>query len=286
MANLIQRIRYQEFNSGLLRKILGWYFREDRIYTIPFGALRGFRMRYHKEINFHAILGFWETKNIEILSSVVKGLFTKPVVACDIGANIGEYALWFHRYLPAGSTIHAFEPSQQVLGYLRETIEVNKAANVEVVASACADHNGKVAFYLAGTHHRSSFNREWAASGDRTPTRVEVDAVTLDDFYFSRQRVPPDFIKIDVEGGAKAVFDGAARCIREKNPLILIESHLPDEDAAIGSVLVNNGYQAYRITNCQWVEDITATHPDPKGVWGALLLCPAGLRPRIETLLP
>lgn len=287
--NILQKIKYLQFNSLQARKILGLFYKEGRIYSIPFGPLRGLKIRYHKDINFHVMLGLWEMQNSAALARIIgktdffKG---KPVVV-DVGANCGTYSLWFHRHFPRDSTIYAFEPAAPVIKYLKENISLNHAGNIQVIEGACTERSGKTNFYVGFHHHVSSLNWDCAYSLKTEPKLVEVDAIALDDFFYgSEKRQAPDLIKIDVEGAGELVLKGASRCIRENNPLILIESHIPQEDRAISRCLLDNGYQAFRITNRKWVEDLTSIHPDPKGVWGTLLLCPGKLFKPLKKIFP
>lgn len=108
---------------------------------------------------------------------------------------------------------------------------------------------------------------------------TRVLTTTLNDYVNSPQaRSGPDFIKMDIEGGGSYALRGSDRCIAEKRPLFLIESHTPDEDRAISDLILRYPYDAYRLTNHRWVNAPDQTYPDPDGVWGTLLLWPAEKR--------
>src|SRR5262249_7853955 len=101
-----------------------------------------------------------------------------------------------------------------------------------------------------------------------------VPVVTLDS-HFGDQSAWPELIKMDIEGGGTFALPGAAKCFGEKRPFLLVESHTPEEDAAISRVLTGNDYTAYRFNTRAWVADRGSTHPNPEGVWGTLFACPA-----------
>ena len=67
---------------------------------------------------------------------------------------------------------------------------------------------------------------------------------------------------------------GCEQCLKIKRPLILMESHTGAEDDAIGYVLRNFEYEAFRIDNNKWIlhKDRNYMHTD--GVWGKMLLIP------------
>ncbi len=246
-------------------------------------------MRYDRPINFHAILGLWELSNFEILSKVfVNGGFLKgEMVVCDVGANLGIYSLWFSKLLRGRGIIYAFEPSPEIAGRLRENISLNDAGNVEMVELACSDKSGTTEFFLGGHHHISSLHADWAAAGvSVSPRKVIVRSSTLDDFSFGgTSRKGPDFIKMDIEGGGTLALKGCSRCVQEKRPIFLMESHTPDKDRAICDLIGEHDYQAYRVEDHSWVKNLTKTFPDKQGVWGVLLLCPSEARGKLSRVL-
>lgn len=247
-------------------------------------------MRYDRSINFHAILGLWEMESFDILRRVlIRGKRLKEnMVICDVGANIGFYSLWFSRLLPEKkAVVYAFEPSPSVVGSLKDNLSLNDATNVTVVPLACSDVVGEVDFFVGGHHHTSSLHEKLAQSDQGAPQKVTVGSTTLDHFFHGEGgREGPDLIKIDVEGGGTFVLKGCDRCVETKRPLFLIESHTPAEDQAISELLVRHDYHAYRINNRQWVEVLTDTFPNRRGVWGVMFLCPVELRRRLSGVLP
>jgi len=101
-------------------------------------------------------------------------------VACDVGANIGTYALWLSRRC---GQVYAFEPAPETLPRLRDTLALNDARNVDVIAAACIDHSGPVEFFVGTDHHSASLSHEWAGGGRAAPSRFIVDGITLDQFF-------------------------------------------------------------------------------------------------------
>jgi FkbM family methyltransferase len=266
------------FNSALLRGVLKRFYQEGDVCRVPMGPLRGARLVYHSSVNFHAILGIWDLDVFRFLNTVLIGgrLIGPESVVADVGANIGFYTLWF---APRVKSVQAFEPSPEPQKLLAENLAANDIRNVTVVKAACGATNGTVDFFLASHHHASSLHASWA-KGDRSaePPKITVPVVTLDSQFGDGQKTWPDLIKMDIEGGGTYALPGAARCIAERRPFLLVESHTPDEDRAISNVLTANDYAAYRFNTRKWVAERGATHPNPKGVWGTMFLCPAEKR--------
>lgn len=281
-------IRYGRFNSQLVRRVLGRLYRAGTVYRIWFGPLRGMRMRYDPSINFHAILGLWDTETFKLLDRVfVKGgLLSKKSTVVDVGGNIGYYTTWLCAVAAAKGQVYCFEPNPEVVRLLRDNLSLNGVTNCEVNELACGNQVGAVEFFLAKHHHSSSLHRDWARGENGDVRIIRVQMTTLDAFFTSdTKRQPPAFIKIDIEGGATYALPGCWRIIREVRPFILIESHMPDEDRAISNVLCEFNYRGYRLDDKRWVSKRDAIHPDADGVWGTLLLVPAEREARVRELI-
>jgi FkbM family methyltransferase len=164
---------------------------------------------------------------------------------------------------------------------------INQVTNVETVELACGDHEGEIEFFVANDHHCSSLIESWPISPDVPSRKVIVRTTTLDAFFDDSSRQGPDFIKMDIEGGAVFALKGCDRCTEKFRPLFWIESHTPTEDKAIGEFTLRHGYSAYayRLQHRGWVKNLNSTYPDPEGVWGTLLLCPPELSEKMKDAL-
>lgn len=272
----LRRLVNFDFNSSFLRLILSLYYREGRCYRIPFGPLTGSKIWYDRSINYHAVIGVWERNNFLALKKVLPVLLEKQSVVCayDIGANIGLYSLFFSRYSERIKVV-AFEAVQDTVRKLKRNIDENRGLSIAVVDRAIGNIDGHVSFYL-GHHHKSSLEKDWTS--DRGATNVEeisVPCIRLDSFVATSPGTLPDIIKIDVEGGADKVLEGAGALITRKRPVILIESHTGREDAAIIRMLSLFDYKAFRVTDNKWVKHPRNDYLDRDGVWGTLLLFPS-----------
>jgi FkbM family methyltransferase len=276
-AQLFRNIRYLRFNSACARGMLRFYYRPGKAYRMWFGPLRGLKLQYDRHINFHSVLGLWDTETLQLLDRVFvkSGLLPRDCIIADVGANIGYYALWFSKIAASGGKVFAFEPNADILHILRTNLDLNHIDNAMVVEAACSDCVGKADFYVAAHHHSSSLHPDWANSdGQAQKTRVVV--TTLDAFFgHETGRHPPAFIKIDIEGGGTHALPGARRLFADSRPFCLIESHTPEEDRAISNLLRNFDYRGYRLNDHRWILHPENTHPDPHGVWGTLVLAPA-----------
>jgi FkbM family methyltransferase len=273
----LRNLRYGRVNSSLGRSILRLFFRPGRTYKIMCGPLRGRRMFYDRSVNFHAVLGLWEPDVFDLLTRVFvkRRILSNEGVIADIGANLGYYTMWLATTVVGKGIVYAFEPSPETLEILSTNLAINNITNATIVGAACGDHVGQTDFFIAKHHHSSSLHADWASGGIGEARRITVPMTTLDEFFGPKEgRRPPNFIKIDIEGGATYAFQGCQRILRETRPYILIESHTPKEDRAISQMLNEFRYGAYRLNDSRWVRKPHAIHPDADGVWGTLLLTP------------
>ena len=124
----------------------------------------------------------------------------------------------------------AFEPAPAEFASLERNVALNALQQVRLIAAAASDVNGEVAFSYSAERPTQGKLRdvEPAYDAGRAPT-LAVRALRLDDML--KEEPPPDFIKIDVEGGAGRVLRGAARILDEVGPDVYLELHGPDERA-------------------------------------------------------
>ncbi len=274
MVKALRNIFYFRWNSGVVRHLLSFIYKENEWYKIPFGSLKGIKIHYDREVNYHAVLGLWELEHFHFLEKHVFSGNNPPKVIADVGANIGLYSIWFDRQMQGKGTVHAFEPAPYALKKLNEHIVQNHISHVIPVAKACTEKKSTINFFIGFHHHSSSLLESWAGGGQVKPEKIEVPGIPLDD-YFTEGGFPfPDLIKMDIEGGGVFALKGCSRIAKEKRPYLFIESHNEEEDKAIGAFCLEHNYQAYHLAEERWVKNLQNPHPDPEGVWGNLFLTP------------
>lgn len=175
----------------------------------------------------------------------------------DIGANCGRYSLHFSDVVGESGNVVSLEPVRSLADTIKKNRDLNDAGNIHVVAAAAAGEEGTADF---------AYSSEQIAMGmlkgmERTyqqvedSQNVEVQTVRLDDLA-EELHAPPDLIKIDVQGSAGAVFDGAADILDIHEPDVYIELHGPQEQEAVRDELLERGYTAETLTG-EMVEDPT-----------------------------
>jgi FkbM family methyltransferase len=151
----------------------------------------------------------------------------------DIGANAGFFTLLASRLVGPKGRVFAFEPSREALGFLYRHLELNRAANVTVVEAAVSDRTG-MGLFLEGRDHSTG---RLASTGT-----FEVRTTTLDDVA-AASGFEPSVLKIDVEGGERAVLAGAAEVLARARPTVVLAVHGLERLEQCSALLSEHGYR-------------------------------------------
>lgn len=160
----------------------------------------------------------------------------------DVGANTGVYALAVAASHPDVRVL-AFEPDPSVCSQLSANVRVNGFDNVAVRAEGVGAETGTRRFHRSTYDELGSFRAGRAAAWEASVRdTVEVPVVALDDVVAEGAR-PPDHLKIDVEGGAADVVDGARDVLASARPRVYFEPHDQRERRAVAAALEPLGYE-------------------------------------------
>ena len=180
--------------------------------------------------------GFYERNELEALLGWIRdfhgGVLEKAVL--DVGANIGNHAVYFGQYFPR---VIAYEPNEN----LRPLLSFNTASLQSIEVRNIGLSNCAMTGNLAIPDRNTG-----AAHITKSQTGVEVCLERLDD-----QGIPGEtigLIKIDVEGHELKVLQGGIKTIRQGHPVIVIEQHPSEiEDGSSPTLewLMEQGYHHF-----------------------------------------
>lgn len=155
--------------------------------------------------------GIWEPATFQIFDK-----FLSPArTMLDIGAWIGPTALYAS---PRAKQVYAFEPDPVAHTALVQNLELNQAKNVVPYPVAVADSWKGIPFGTKTVPGDSMSSVLWAKDGREVPA-VSLEALIID--------LNPGFIKIDIEGGEKHIFDKSILAMQEIKPTIHLSLHTP-----------------------------------------------------------
>lgn len=149
--------------------------------------------------------GAWEG---DLVVEMIRTMRAHPgAVLLDIGSNVGFYTLAAAK---AGFTVHAFEPVPQNAARIEASLHENRARNVSLYTAALTDATGIVPMGRSrdnqgGVAHKG--RKGTARPHARTRVDLMMPALRLDDIL-GPETTSPLYLKIDIEGGECAAFDG------------------------------------------------------------------------------
>ncbi len=209
----------------------------------------------------HSILHGYEKDHQKFLAGKLK----KGMIVCDIGAHVGEYALFFSKLVGMNGKVLSFEPYPDNFKNLQANVNLNHLNNVSYFFCALGDEDRQVGFSFAdGMSSMGKVSHVEASYENMSSKKMMVPMKRLDDLI-KEIRLKPDLLKIDVEGSAAIVIRGGLETIRECHPYLYVELHGPDEREAIQS-LKNYGYKIFDLYGRE-IRDLTKEWHSP--VWCA-----------------
>lgn len=200
-----------------------------------------FRLPNVKEsISFELFInGSYERGLVDLLASQIppNGVFL------DIGANIGSISISLANRRKDISII-SVEASPWIFSVLSENVRMNKLTNITLI--------NKAVFHTSGMSLPMFAPKEYFGKGSLKPVYTQdaeqVETITIEDILKLSPSQNADFIKVDVEGFEKPVFDGLPQISTEK-PRIIFEYDASTELSAgfepgdAQKVLISKGFK-------------------------------------------
>jgi len=165
----------------------------------------------------------------------------------DVGANIGFFTLMAARLVGPQGRVISFEADPEIAARLRENLARNQFTHAQVEQKAVWSESATVSFERVDPNTSPDRGLGHVSHNGSAPGSITVEAVSLDQYTVSNS--PPDFLKCDVEGAEVAVFQGAAKLLSGKRPILLVEMHSPENHHALLDLFTGNGYR------CQNLDD-------------------------------
>jgi len=161
----------------------------------------------------------------------------------DVGDNHGHYT-WIAQTDCPKLKVTSFEPDPENLQLLKLTVSHSKLVRVRIVKTALSDGEGMVSFHqdqiTSATGMIQDGETPWIEKylGQKSHL-IEVRKTMLDS-YCTAESIPT-LIKIDVEGHEKEVLQGSLQCLKEHNPILIVESFPPKQEKVV-TFLTKLGY--------------------------------------------
>lgn len=143
----------------------------------------------------------------------------------DIGANIGLISLNIIAKIN-GIKIYAFEPGFKQYFLFKMTIFANRLENnIKLYNKAVSDKIDKIKFSIHNSINNSGDGIIDTKRGGPTK-EIEVDSITLDNWWIKNNKPIIKVIKIDTEDSELLILKGAEQFINNCKPTIFLEISL------------------------------------------------------------
>jgi FkbM family methyltransferase len=145
--------------------------------------------------------------------------FETPCLYWDIGANVGEFALY--AALRPGVQVVAFEPSAANYAAFCRNIDANRSGDrVQAFCLALSDRTRLGSFNLSNSEVHGYFNA-FESEEDcfgrplNVSFRQSMLGFSVDEFRAMFALPAPNYLKLDVDGNEEAILDGAAKTLAD-----------------------------------------------------------------------
>ena len=249
----------------ILEKIARLLYPHGTVRSVLRGPLRGMRFVVVPGMGATYALGYdcWHHRFLQ--KRINPGM-----VVYDVGGNRGQMALFFSRAVSPSGSVFSFEPVPANAAIMKRNLGLNSLSNAHLLEIALGACNGMRPFVFDADLHTNGTFADFHVKLPGHKPSLEVSCRKMDDLV--RDGLPkPGLLKIDVEGGAGEVIEGAAETIGRCLPPIYFEVHATTEQCPEFLALKRLKEEwKYRIT-----EVSSGTVIDPRPMWGGAVWCEA-----------
>ena len=222
------KLNYSRFKRFLADpwRTLKFYIMAAVSYLKPFKVSSktfwGDTMTYYlPEGNAIYYYGFFEANLTNFFINYLK----EGDIFIDVGAHVGFYTMLASDLVGTTGAVHSFEPTPRTFSSLLENS--HKHPNVYVNNFAVLNEEKNIDFVDYGPRYSAfnSFKSRTASNMNflkKDAVSITVRSIILDD-YCEKNKIIPNFIKIDAEGAEHLILQGMENLLSTARPVISIE---------------------------------------------------------------
>lgn len=273
---IVYRIIYHPVINPILLWVNKLFSSVTKIQLPPSGIIQiethesfSFKMATN-QTSYVTKLVYWNGANSFEYTAIFKKLITTCNVFIDIGANTGYYSL-MASVVNKEIEVHAFEPAQGPLHYLKRNVALNNLEKkISVHPIALSEKSGSVNFYEVRNRKYSYLPHNLGGVGslmkDESKSAYSVNVETLDTFANERSLSSVDLIKIDTEGTEYLILEGAEETIKKFQPIIICETLFNKIEDKLEGIMKNHGYLFFNYKDGELNEMNTLSREFDNGV--------------------
>jgi len=171
----------------------------------------------------------WEVKRLrryeEEVFNILYRIIQPGQAIYDIGANLGQYSIWFSRAVRSQGHVYCFEANPVCVYLLQVNLDLNQANNCEIFPVALSSRKESIDFTINYGNSALGITRDSPFYAPKIGHEIIVMSRSLDELVVTFNLRRPDLIKIDVEGAEDSLIKGMENTLIQHQPIILIEVH-------------------------------------------------------------
>lgn len=149
----------------------------------------------------------------------------------DIGGHIGVFNVYAAQKAPKGK-VYSFEPFSENFERLKMHASINHLKNVKLINKGVAATSGKQTLNLSPDNNTGGHSMFLKTESDK---KVEIETISLEDFYREEGIEKVDFLKLDCEGAEYDIIQHNEEKIKAIERIIL-ECH-PHGDKTVDQMI-------------------------------------------------
>jgi FkbM family methyltransferase len=162
------------------------------------------------------LLGFHEEDTVKLCRRLIKPGMT----VVDAGAHVGYFTRLFSALVESHGKVYAFEPNPDTFSLLKRNIE--HLTNVVLINKGLSKVSGRSRLFVNEDEFADSL-----FTGDDSLSSVDVELISMDEFWQQIGRPEVDFVKMDVEGSEPDILKGAVQFLSCHKRLLLVTEFRP-----------------------------------------------------------
>jgi FkbM family methyltransferase len=156
----------------------------------------------------------------------------------DLGAHFGLYSVGLARRVGPSGQVAAFEPNPLSYARLERHRKMNALPWLKTYQAAASDTTDCAELFTYGNLHTTTTHLPYEGETHSVDTKpLQIRTLKLDECVQAGDLLPPNFVKIDVEGHGHRALAGMAETLRTARPLLLIAFHSQNEVEGVLSLL-------------------------------------------------
>lgn len=223
-----------------------------RVVEVKSGYAKGAKLLMPSDIPVSFVSMVEGTYEESVIKKLQEHTSLEGKTVWDVGAHFGYQSFSFASAVGTTGKVVAFEPNPHNVETFKKNLKLNPslAERITLFEYALSDTNEALSFNISKSPydsttaggHLSSVTPPLPDSSYIDFSTIKIKAITSDTLISENTVLPPDIMKIDVEGAELQVLTGALQLLKSRKPILVIEIHSLLMMFYIQELLKNSSY--------------------------------------------